>query len=250
MLHLIYRLVVQPNISRAQTFADAFISSGGIETLLVLLQREAKSGDHDVPEFINQHDTAPSTIKDVDMSKGASEYAPHGGESLEGTELGLHENASEHANIGDRAVTNMERTSSLSENPFLKNLGGISFSISAENARNNVYNVDKSDGIVVGIINLLGALVMSGHLKLDAPDPPDVTSNLLGLLDGGGSMFDDKLSLLLFGLQKAFQAVPNRLLTCRVYTALLAASVNNFSLNSFFFRLLKLLPSLFVADGI
>ncbi|KAJ7951025.1 BEACH domain-containing protein C2 [Quillaja saponaria] len=50
VLHLIYRLVVQPKTSRAQTFAEAFIACGGIETLLVLLQREAKTGDNGVTE--------------------------------------------------------------------------------------------------------------------------------------------------------------------------------------------------------
>ncbi|KAL0397809.1 UNVERIFIED_CONTAM: BEACH domain-containing protein C2 [Sesamum calycinum] len=201
VLHLIYRLVVQPNVSRAQTFAEAFISSGGIETLLVLVQRETKAGDHDVPELLTEDDEALSLGKpDKDITEGESKKIDH--------------------------VSNIERTSSISENPSLKNLGGISSSISAENARNNVYNVDRSDGIIVGIINLLGALVMSGYLKFDAPAPPDVTSNLLGLLEGGGTMFDDKVSLLLFGLQKAFQAAPNRLMTCTVYKTLLAASIN------------------------
>jgi len=32
-----FRLVVQPNAAKAQTFAEAFITSGGIETLLVLI---------------------------------------------------------------------------------------------------------------------------------------------------------------------------------------------------------------------
>lgn len=45
MLHLTYGLVVQPNTYRAHTFAEAFISCGGIETLLVMLQWEAKAGD-------------------------------------------------------------------------------------------------------------------------------------------------------------------------------------------------------------
>ncbi|XP_021904492.1 BEACH domain-containing protein C2 [Carica papaya] len=123
---------------------------------------------------------------------------------------------------------NMERMSSVSENPFVKNLGGISLSISADNARNNVYNVDESDGVVVRIIGLLGALISYGHLKFGSRTPLDMSNNFLasGLHDGGGTMFDDKVSLLLFALQKAFQAAPNRLMTNNVYTALLGASIN------------------------
>ena len=54
-----------------------------------------------------------------------------------------------------------------------------------------------------------------------------MSNNIIGntLPDGGGSMFEDKVSLLLFALQKAFQAAPNRLLTSNVYAALLGASV-------------------------
>ncbi|KAK6138324.1 hypothetical protein DH2020_027908 [Rehmannia glutinosa] len=205
VLHLIYRLVVQPNMPRAQTFAEAFISCGGIETLLVLLQRETKAGDRDVVELLTEHDKALSSAKtDADIAEGASANIGHGdGGSLERKDLNLHEYASDPENIVI-----------------------LPYPISAENARNNVYNVDKSDGIILGIINLLGALVISGHLKFDAPAPPEMTSNLLGLLEGGGTMFDDKVSLLLFGLQKAFQAAPNRLMTRSVYTSLLAASIN------------------------
>ena len=109
----------------------------------------------------------------------------------------------------------------------MKNLGGISLSISADNARNNVYNVDNNDGIVVGIIGLLGALVASGCLKFGSRVSSEMTSSLFGgaLNDAGGSMFEDKISLLFFALQKAFQAAPNRLMTSNVYTALLGASV-------------------------
>lgn len=228
VLHLMYRLVVQPNTSRAQTFAEAFISFGGIETLLVLLQREAKAGDHATAEYSSKQGEAMSSSKtDTDLREGISENSEHGYAGyMEQKDSFVHENASELECFSGPTVSNIERMSSISENPFTKNLGGISFSISAENARNNVYNVDKSDGIVVGIINLIGALVIEGHLKFDAPAPPNVSKNIVGLLEGGGTMFDDKVSLLLFGLQKAFQATPHRLMTNSVYTALLAASIN------------------------
>ncbi|XP_042065984.1 BEACH domain-containing protein C2-like [Salvia splendens] len=220
VLHLIYRLVVQPNTSRAQTFAEAFISCGGMETLLVLLQRETKSGDHDVSQMLTEHDKGLSSAKvDEDNNHGD-------GKSLERKDLSLQENASEFENFDGSTVSSTERISSTSANPLPKNLGGISYLISAENARNNAYNADKSDGIIVRIVNLLGALVISGHLKFDSPAALDVTSNLHGLPEAGGTMFDDKVSLLLFGLQKAFQAAPNRLLTSNAYKALLAASIN------------------------
>ncbi|XP_052194937.1 BEACH domain-containing protein C2 [Diospyros lotus] len=236
VLHLIYRLIVQPNASRAQTFGEAFISCGGIETLLVLLQREAKAGDTDEPDSSFENDGAsPSQEFEVDSGIGVIQrnhnddiIAP-----LEEKDLTSHgkefvpesfNNDNNFVGVSERA--SIERKASASENPLLKNLGGISFSISADNARNNVYNVDKGDGIVVGIIGLIGALVAAGHLKIGSHAPPDVTSNLMVLHEAGGTMFDDKVSLLLFALQKAFQAAPNRLMTSNLYTALLGASIN------------------------
>ncbi|KAL3348988.1 hypothetical protein AABB24_022249 [Solanum stoloniferum] len=232
VLHLMYRLVVQPNMSRAQTFSDAFLSGGGIETLLVLLQREVKIGDCDDLSTVD-HNATTASAQDSELDTEA--HCPMGSSEVGETgytkerETGL--NAMESVLFNGAGATistrsSIEKMQSIPENAFLKNLGGISFSISAENARNNAYNVDKSDEIVLGIINLLGSLVSSGYLKFGTHAPPDVTNNLLGLLEGGGTMFDDKVSLLLFALQKAFQAAPNRLMTSRVYTALLGASIN------------------------
>lgn len=234
VLHLMYRLVVQPNMSRAQTFAEAFLSCGGIETLLVLLQREVKIGDRDDLSSLDHNATAAlaqETELDTEAHSpmGSSEVGETGFTKERETSFSAMESVPESFNGAGATISSrstIEKMQSIPENAFLKNLGGISFSISAENARNNVYNVDKSDEIVLGIINLLGALVSSGYLKFDAHAPPDVTNNLLGLLEGGGTMFDDKVSLLLFALQKAFQAAPNRLMTSRVYTALLGASIN------------------------
>ncbi|XP_022897622.1 BEACH domain-containing protein C2-like [Olea europaea var. sylvestris] len=228
VLHLIYRLVVQPNTSRAKTFADAFKSSGGVETLLVLLQREAKAGDIDASDFSSKSDDALSSQKtELDIGNGASEDIDYDDTGRMDKDVSTSQaKAYQPKSFDGSKISTIGRMSSIPENPFIKNLGGISFSISAENARNNVYNIDKSDGIIVGIINLLSALVISGYLKFDKPVPPDVMNNILSLLEGGGSMFDDKVSLLLFGLQKAFEAAPNRLMTSSVYTALLAASIN------------------------
>ncbi|KAM3397586.1 BEACH domain-containing protein C2 [Capsicum galapagoense] len=234
VLHLMYRLVVQPNMSRAQTFADAFLSCGGIETLLVLLQREVKIGDCDDLSSLDHKATAASAQEtELDSEAhgpmGSSEVGETGFTIERETSLNAMESVSESFNGAGATISTrstIEKMQSIPENAFLKNLGGISFSISPENARNNAYNVDRSDEIVLGIINLLGALVSSGYLKFDTHALPDMTNNLLGLLEGGGTMFDDKVSLLLFALQKAFQAAPNRLMTSRVYTALLGASIN------------------------
>ncbi|CAL0324546.1 unnamed protein product [Lupinus luteus] len=227
-LHLFYRLVVQPNTARAHTLAEAFLACGGIETLLVLLQREAKAGDNDVMESMSKC----SELKKTEID-GSSEICQDDGGSEEKSEAILQDNDQGSQSVDcesncDLSSPSVNRMSFTSETPPVKNLGGISLNISADSARKNVYNVDKSDGIVVGIIGLLGALVASGHLRFGSRDGPDTTSNLLGvgLHDGGGTMFDDKVSLLLYALQKAFQAAPNRLMTNNVYTALLAASIN------------------------
>ncbi|GKV12962.1 hypothetical protein SLEP1_g24045 [Rubroshorea leprosula] len=232
VLHLIYRLVVQPNATRAQTFAEAFIGSGGIETLLVLLQREAKAGDHSIPE--SQSLVVWRTEKEEDSGSGVLERSPDEVSLKEGDQVSQEKVCESQpldrdSNAAAISPTKkFERLISISENQFVKNLGGISLSISAENARNNVYNTDKSDGIVVGITGLLGALVAHGHLKFGSHAPSEMTSSLFddGLNDGGGTMFDDKVSLLLFALRKAFQAAPNRLMTSNVYTAILGASIN------------------------
>lgn len=234
MLHLIYRLVVQPNTSRAQTFAEAFINCGGLETLLVLLQREAKAGDCSLSDSMTKSDETLS-VQGPELDSGSRDAGKCQDDEeiyLQEKDLSSNEKVGESqlSNSGSRSVTvspNLKIERMASENAFMKNLGGISLSISADNARNNVYNIDKSDGIVLGIIGLIGVLVASGHLKFGSRAPSDAANNLLGstLQDGGGTMFDDKVSLLLFALQKAFQAAPNRLMTSNVYATLLGASV-------------------------
>jgi len=217
VLHLVYRLVVQPNTARAQSFAKAFLACGGIETLLVLLQREAKAGESDVlesapknPEFKKNETDGSSEIIETCQDDEGSQYADS------------------CSNIGPSSPdVYIEGMTLTSETPSVKNLGGISLSISADSARKNVYNVDESDGIVVGIVGVLGALIVSGHLRYGSRAGLDTASNLLGvgLHDGGSTMFDDKVSFLFYALQKAFQAAPGRLMTNNVYTALLTASV-------------------------
>lgn len=223
-MHLIYRLVVQPNKSKAHLFAEAFIEGGGLETLLVLLQREAKIGDQSIVESPTENMDSLSADR---IESDCENEIP--GESEDG-KVGLtQERTSPIMKDIPSAVSTRSkfgRNLSISETSFLKNLGGITLSISAENARNNVYNIDKSDGIVVAIIGLLGALVSMGLLK-SGSSPPDHTSSLTrsSVNDGGATMSDDKVSLVFFALQKAIEAAPNRLMSNNVYTALLGGSV-------------------------
>ncbi|WOL10122.1 BEACH domain-containing protein C2 [Canna indica] len=229
VLHLFYRLVVQPNTSRANTFAQAFISCGGIETLLVLLQREVKTGNHNIlagsvgsDAVDDQKSSSPEVSLDEQLELPDRKGSAFHGKSTISKSL---DNDQDTFDVS--LAANVERTASASESQLLKNLGGISFSISAASARNNVYNIDDGDGIVVGIISLLGALVTNGHLKIVSNTATTPSGNILGIAGPeGGTMFDDKVSLLLFALQKALQAAPKRLMTKNVYTALLGATIN------------------------
>ncbi|KAJ0254910.1 BEACH domain-containing protein C1 [Hirschfeldia incana] len=212
VLHLMFRLVVQPNAAKAQTFAEVFITSSGIETLLVLLQREAKTGDDDVVESVSKDGTRMPT----DHSKQSHNNEPGLLKQLNSVPQDTHAHDSDPVTISNSI--NADTTSSVSETP------------SSNNARNNTRNiVDDGDRVVVGIITLIGALISKGHLNFSLGSKSDVMSNLMGhhgLHETGGTMFDDKVSLLLFALLKAFQAAPNRLMTENVYTTLLGASIN------------------------
>ncbi|KAJ4848486.1 BEACH domain-containing protein C2 [Turnera subulata] len=234
VLHLIYRLVVQPNTSRSNMFAEAFIRCGGLETILVLLQREAKAGDRTVSESAaNSGDNLSGQQTEAgrksDVLRGSQNAVAVISEEKDSTSHDKDCGSEPFQSVAHTTASNginSERTSSVFDNPS-KNLGGISLSISADNARNNCYNIDESDGIAVAIIGLLGALITSGHLKLASQASSELTGSFLGGgLPEGGTMFEDRVSLLLFALQKAFQAAPRRLMTTNVYTALLAASIN------------------------
>lgn len=229
MLLLIYRLIVHPNTSRAHIFAQSFISCGGVEALLVLLQREAKSGDnnifnsYNVPQNVflwNGGSDSKSTSSDLDLKTASSEVncKDHEIQSVEHHEPTSHE-----------ADTELGSTSKwfLLKNQFLKNLGGIDFPNIADNVQNNIYNIDNGDGILIGIVHVLGALVASGHLKFASPTAkPKLPSGFLSTANGeGNTMFEDRVSLLLFALEKAFQAAPRKLMTRNGYRALISAVV-------------------------
>ncbi|KAL0725345.1 hypothetical protein Bca4012_039944 [Brassica carinata] len=225
VLHLIFRLVEQPNAAKAQTFAEAFITSSGIETLLVLLQREAKTGDENGLESVADHseqsqNNGPGLLKQLDSVPQDTHAHDSYEESLKDTESVQQGSAtviSDRDSLTISNSVNADRTSSVSETPI------------SNNTRNNtINNGDDSDRVVVGIIRLIGALISKGHLKFSLGSKSDVMSNFMGhgLHESGGTMFDDKVSLLLFSLLKAFQAAPNRLMTENVYTTLLGASLN------------------------
>jgi hypothetical protein len=208
-------------------FAQSFISCGGVEALLVLLQREAKSGSKNnfnscnVPQnaaLWNERSHSKST--DSVLKPASSEdNCNHEIQSVDRDELPSHE---PNADLD-------ESTSKwcLLKNQFIKNLGGTDFPNITDNVQNNVYNIDNGDGVVVGIVHVLGALLASGHLKLASPiAKPKLPSGFLTTTSGeGNSMFEDRVSLLLFALQKAFQAAPRRLMTRNVYRSLMSAVV-------------------------
>ncbi|XP_048634258.1 BEACH domain-containing protein C1-like [Brassica napus] len=211
VLHLMFRLVVQPNAAKAQTFAEVFITSSGIETLLVLLQREAKMGDGNIVESVSKDGTRMTTDHSEQTQNNESGLV----KQLDSVPQDTHAHDSDSVTISNSM--NADRTSSVSETPC------------SNNTRNNTRNsVDDSDRVVVGIIRLIGALVSKGHLKFSLGSKSDIMSNLMGhgFHESGGTMFDDKVSLLLFSLLKAFQAAPNRLMTENVYTTLLGTSIN------------------------
>ncbi|KAL5215610.1 hypothetical protein ABZP36_007011 [Zizania latifolia] len=237
VLHLIYRLIVQPNVSRANMFAQSFISSGGVEALLVLLQREAKAGNCNILDnsdaILSETDVLRNDGSDTKSASGGAESQDDQTQSVEHHEFILCEGTElEATSTNDMPCeilgSSIGRKLSISENQLLKNLGGTNFSITVDNVQNNVYNVDKGDGIVVGIIHILGALLALGHLKFaSSVGNPNLPGGLLTTVhEDGNTMSEDRVSLLLFALQKAFQAAPKRLMTVNVYMALISAAIN------------------------
>nr|TKW40771.1 hypothetical protein SEVIR_1G267900v2 [Setaria viridis] len=228
VLLLIYRLIAHPNTSRANMFAQSFISRGVVEALLVLLQREAKSGDSNIFHSSNVPQNAASwngssnlTNKDLELkiANGEESCKDHQIQSVQHQEPTSHETGSGH-----------ESTSKwcLLKGQFLNNLGGIDVPNISDNVQNSVYNIDGGDGVLVGIVHVLGALVASGHLTFTSSTVrPKLPSGFLTTCNGeGNTMFEDRVSLLLFALQKAFQAAPKRLMTRNVYRALISSVID------------------------
>ncbi|KAF8765456.1 hypothetical protein HU200_008602 [Digitaria exilis] len=228
VLLLIYRLIAHPNTSRANLFAQSFISRGVVEALLVLLQREAKSGDNHIFYSCKVQQNAASwngssklTNKDLELKAASDEEnsKDHQIQSVHHNEPTSHETG-----------TGLESISKwcLLKGQFLKNLGGIDVLNISDNVQNSVYNIDNGDGVLVGIVRVLGALVASGHLTFTSSTMrPKLPSGFLTTSNGeGNTMFEDRVSLLLFSLQKAFQSAPRRLMTRNVYRAFISSVID------------------------
>ncbi|ANM63627.1 beige/BEACH domain protein [Arabidopsis thaliana] len=91
VLHLMFRLVVQPNAAKAQTFAEAFITSGGIETLLVLIANRVNTMGLETESF--------------------QQVKVHGSETV----------ICETGSVTLSSSVNADRISSVSETPFNNN---------------------------------------------------------------------------------------------------------------------------------
>lgn len=248
VLHLIYRLVVQPNTAKAGIFAETLLASGGVEMLLTLLQREAEMGE--TPSLLAALDAAvnkvgsetfeKSTINDNGLvvevkAAGDAQNVDSKGKALNYLMTskfldvsGLLDPENRQWPLPTEEVVSVARSSFQSG----ANLGGISISIRADSARNKFRNVDSGDGIMVGIVSLLGALIGRGHLKAmsstlaaSQPIPKMVSNPVLG--EGFPGASATAVVWLLYALEKAFQAAPNRLLTANVYAVLLPAVIRS-----------------------
>ena len=246
---------MQPNTSKAAVFAETLLACGGVEMLLTLLRREVELGERAT--------LLPSSDRDA---TGGSEYqnAQNGVIDKTGSD-GIIQNSDDEKGIDDdsKSLKSTGKMNYLTTSKFLDvsglleqdhrqwplpiqevvsvarssaqrgaNLGGISLSISADRARNKFRNVDSGDGIMVGIVSLLGALIGKGHLKamsstLAASQPmPNMTANpVLG--EGFPGASATAVVWLLYAMQQAFQAAPNRLMTVNVYAALLPAVIRS-----------------------
>ncbi|KAH7276959.1 hypothetical protein KP509_39G028100 [Ceratopteris richardii] len=266
VLHLLYRLIVQPNTSRASIFAEDFIRFGGFEMLLTLLQRECEAGEtppymqylerevdlgsNHMEAFQNQVHELASEVQENNMmsqiegaNRVANQYSStrvdskdnagdtqvpesvSGSESIVAHVIQVHEDSliSESSDLGPRVAGILTN----------RNIGGIGLSITADTVKNNFRNIDTGDGIVVGIIGLLGALISGGYLRLSAT-PSRLWSSNTSLSPIAFEIPEHKASenfdisvWLLYALQKALESAPKRLLTDSVYEALLAAVIRS-----------------------
>ncbi|KAL3680877.1 hypothetical protein R1sor_023833 [Riccia sorocarpa] len=253
VLHLIYRLVVQPNAGRAALFAETLLASGAVEMLLILLQREADL--HEPPSAVltvwdSANDTPVATPQssksDSGVSPAQNDGAPDPSSSSEDSGFSQGQSLDLPAGLPPIKVRPSASKSFSSKSKRFpsvrldlagqkkyagRNLGGISLSISADNARINFRNLDSGDGIMVGVVSLIGALISGGFLKLvsfssaatfaSSKSSGEITSTGeggIGIAVGIGTW-------MMYALRQAFEAAPKRLLTDNVYSVILHSVV-------------------------
>jgi hypothetical protein len=256
VLHLIYRLVVQPNTARAAVFAEALLVNGGVEMLLTLLRREAES--QETPPNLSSSDLK-GNLEFKKVQSGSKEQANAEQEASNGHVdiKGVNSTA-----VSAELLTPQPLADSLvvkiggdhrqlplpvpevvsvarSRSTALKlhsagSLGGIALSISADTVRNKFRNVDMFDGIMVGIVSLLGVLVARGHLKVMsfamAAKQPLLNSSGSGITlsrEGSPGVVATSVVWLVYAVEKAFQAAPRKCMTDNVYAALLPAVIRS-----------------------
>lgn len=200
------------------------------------MQKEEKTGNHNILEGLKslEKDTMFSGLDSTEVKAQTGDLQLHNENNSQGDSQFVSPRSCEYSKKLS-TLTNIEGAESSSVSQFSRNVGGTS-SLISDGGRSNAYNSDNGDGILVGIINLVGALVTSGHLKFSSAISSSNYSSTIqgsGGTEDDGIMYNDNVYLLLFALQKAFQAAPQRLMTTNVYTALMGATVSFLqSLNS------------------
>lgn len=261
VLHLIYRLVVQPNTTKAAVFADTFLANGGVEMLLTLLRREAELGEglsNTATDATDPESKKPGSNDDEQVTNGQEELIEEvpSRSNVDSEGNKLTEESGELANLKStgtsdeprgireddlqlplptKTVVSVARSRSFAyKAPAAGTLGGISSSISADSVRNKFRNMDCSDGIMVGIVTLLGALISGGHLKVmsfgmavSQPPSSSAGAGVTFLGEGSTGVAATAVVWLLFALEKAFQSAPKKLMTVNVYAALLPAVIRS-----------------------
>lgn len=246
MLQLIYRLVVQPKSTKADTFASMFLENGGVEMLLFLLRKEesevqgsttlagSKSTKfvHESKEHVRVEEEALHSGVPMNVSNDC-----HGStrvEELEDLPRPISLSPPSNTDINEQSPLPTQKIISIvrslsagNKAPPAGDTGDISLSASADTVDNRLRNEDSCDGIMVGVVSLIAGLFSGGHLKVMSSGLE--TSVLLSstgsreMLSAYGSpgVAASAVVWLLYALQKAFQAAPKKLLTESVYAALL-----------------------------
>lgn len=240
MLQLIYRLVVQPKTTKADTFASMFLENGGVEMLLFLLRKvesEVKGSKstklvHESKEQVTVEEEAPHSGVPMNVSNDCNETTRV--EELEDLPSPSSPRPQSDTDINrqsplptQKVISIVRSLSASSKAPPAGDIGVISLPVSADTVDNKLRNEDSCDEILVGVVSLIAALFSGGHLKVMSSGVE--TSVLLSSPSGSREMLSTDGSpgvaasavWLLYALQKAFQAAPKKLLTESVYAALL-----------------------------